>query len=384
MSGTVAVIGGGIQGTLCALACSAAGWRVTLFERKPKLWQGASANNEGKIHLGFTYGLDRSGETQARLAKLGGRFEDALAAILGPLPAGFVVARRVIYARHALSALEAEATEAHLDSTAGMSGMAAAIRRVPLPELRALFSDQITDAWEVPETTIEPTVLGEAIVARLGRQANIDVVTNADVAELDQDGTVWDVHGRRLGQFDRLLNCAWDGLAQLNGGGAGFCLRGKAGFIARVRSPGPAVPVTFCFGPFGDVVPLGAGRCYVSWYPACLMGFTTDLSAGSRWFDRLAAGFDFAAAYRLTRHRLAELIRGFELDEQYERVRAGPILAAGSTDIHDPESRLHQRTAIGLDAHGRIATINPGKLTTAPWWASEAARWIQDQRPSSA
>src|SRR5512145_2610807 len=102
MNGTVAVIGGGIQGTLCALACSAAGWRVTLFERKAKLWQGASANNEGKIHLGFTYGLDRSGETQARLAELGGRFEGALAAILGPLPAGVFVARRVIYARHIL------------------------------------------------------------------------------------------------------------------------------------------------------------------------------------------------------------------------------------------------------------------------------------------
>lgn len=131
MSGTVAVIGGGIQGTLCALACSAAGWRVTLFERKPKLWQGASANNEGKIHLGFTYGLDKSGATQSRLAELGGRFEDALAAILGPLPAEVIVARRVIYARHALSALEAEATEAHLDSTAGIIGMADAIRRVP-------------------------------------------------------------------------------------------------------------------------------------------------------------------------------------------------------------------------------------------------------------
>ena len=316
MSGTVAVIGGGIQGTLCALACSAAGWRVTLFERKPKLWQGASANNEGKIHVGFTYGLDKSGETQARLAQLGGRFEDALAALLGSLPAGIIVARRVVYARHALSALEAEATEAHLESTAGMIGMASAIRRVPLRELRALFSDQITDAWEVPETTIEPTVLGEAILARLGRQADINIETNADVAELDQDGTVWDVGGRRLGQFDRILNCAWDGLARLGGSGAGFCLRGKAGFIARVRSPGPALPVTFCFGPFGDIVPLGADRCYVSWYPACLMGFTTDLSAGSRWFDGLAAVFDFAAAYRLTRRRLAELTRGFELEEQ--------------------------------------------------------------------
>jgi len=98
----------------------------------------------------------------------------------------------------------------------------------------------------------------------------------------------------------------------------------------------------------------------------------------------LAAGFDFAAAYRLTRHQLAELTRGFELDERYERVRAGPILAAGSTDIYDLESQLHRRTTIGINARGRIATINPGKLTTAPRWASEAARWIQDQRPSSA
>ena len=384
MSGTVAVIGGGIQGTLCALACSAAGWRVTLFERKPKLWQGASANNEGKIHLGFTYGLDRSGETQARLAELGVRFEDALSAIMGPLPAGVVIARHVIYARHASSALDAEATEAHLEATAGMIGTTAAIRRLPQHELSALFSNQITDAWEVPETTIEPTVLGEAIIARLERQANVDIVTNADIAELCQDGTVRDTGGRRFGQFDKVLNCAWDGLARLNGGGAGFCLRGKAGFIARIRSPGPTLPVTVCFGPFGDIVPLGEDRCYVSWYPACLMGFTTDLSAGSHWFDRLAAEFDFAAAYRLTRNRLTELTRGFDLEERYERARAGPILAAGSTDIYDLESRLHRRTAIGIEAHGRIATINPGKLTTAPWWASEAARWILDQRPSSA
>ena len=384
MSGTVAVIGGGIQGTLCALTCAAAGWRVTLFERRPKLWQGASGNNEGKIHLGFTYGLDRSGKTQARLAELGARFEQALAAILGPLPAGIFVARQVIYARHVLSALDAEATEAHLKSTAGLAGTTAAIRRIPRGELHALFSDQVTDAWEVPETTIEPTVLGDAILARLAQMATVDIVTNADVGELGQDGTVRDADGRRLGQFDRLLNCAWDGMARLRGGGAGFCLRGKAGFIARIRSPGPALPVTFCFGPFGDIVPLDGNRCYVSWYPACLMGFTTDLSAGSRWFDRLAAGFDFAAAYRLTRQRLTELTRGFELDEQYERVRAGPILAEGRTDIYDLESRLHRRTAIGLEASGRIAAINPGKLTTAPWWASEAARWIQVQHPSSA
>ena len=147
---SVAVLGAGFQGCCLALELARRGARVDLFERHARPLEGPGGFNEGKIHLGFTYGLDKSGETQARLADLGGRFEDALAAILGPLPGDIVVARRVIYARHVLSALDAKATETHLESTAAKTGLTAAIRRVPPPELRALFSDQITAAWEVP------------------------------------------------------------------------------------------------------------------------------------------------------------------------------------------------------------------------------------------
>lgn len=377
---TVAVVGGGVQGTLTALACAEAGWRVTLFERCPALWQGASANNEGKIHLGFTYGLDRSGATPARLAALGSTFEAALSALLGPLPPNLVVARHVHYALHEDSELDADATQVHLESTAALANRPGAVRRLADHERKEQFSERITDVWEVPETTIEPTVLGELVLEGLAQRPDIDVVTNVGVGELRDDGTVWDAAGHGLGRFDRLINCAWDGLAKLHGTGDGFCLRGKAGFIARVRSTGPVLPVTFCFGPFGDVVPLPDDRCYISWYPACLMGFTTDLSTGSDWYDRLAESFDFADAYRRSRLALADLIPDLTLDEHYQHRRAGPILAAGQSDIYDHHSRLHQRTAIGIDAKGRIAAINPGKLTTAPWWASEAARWLQDPR----
>ncbi|WP_309714163.1 FAD-dependent oxidoreductase, partial [Pseudolysinimonas sp.] len=51
----VAVVGGGIVGTLSALLLARHGHRVDLYEREAELWSGASAVNEGKVHLGAVY-----------------------------------------------------------------------------------------------------------------------------------------------------------------------------------------------------------------------------------------------------------------------------------------------------------------------------------------
>lgn len=373
----LAIVGGGIQGTLCALACAAAGWEVTLFERRDSLWQGASGNNEGKIHLGFTYGLDASGRTQQRLAGLGARFETELVRLVGPLPDGVVVAREVTYARHIDSELSSEATRAHLAATAALLSVQsdAGVRCMRAAELAALFSRDVTDAWIVPEMTIEPVLLGRHVVERLACEARVAVALGVHVDRIDTDGTVWE-RRESLGRFDRVLNCAWDGLAALDPRATGLCLRAKAGFIARGESDAPLRPVTFCYGPFGDIVPLNGGWYYVSWYPACLMGFTTDLSAGARWYEEVARSFDFDVAFERTRNVLAALAPSLRLSAHYDGVRSGAILAAGLTDIYDRASQLHERTAIGLTAHGRVASINPGKLTTAPWWAQKAAEWL--------
>lgn len=53
----VAVIGGGAVGTLAALLMAREGHVVELFERGDQLWLGASATNEGKIHLGSVSAL---------------------------------------------------------------------------------------------------------------------------------------------------------------------------------------------------------------------------------------------------------------------------------------------------------------------------------------
>jgi hypothetical protein len=54
-------------------------------------------------------------------------------------------------------------------------------------------------------------------------------------------------------------------------------------------------------------------------------------------------------------------------------VRGGVIVAWGSTDIYDPESELHRRFEIGMTTRGCFHSIDPGKLTMAPYFAQICA-----------
>ncbi len=53
-------------------------------------------------------------------------------------------------------------------------------------------------------------------------------------------------------------------------------------------------------------------------------------------------------------------------------------MARGKTDIDDPTSYLHQRSAIGPRAMGSYITIDTGKYCMAPLFAVETADLIKD------
>jgi len=59
----VGVLGGGIQGSCCALALAERGADVVLFDRNEQLLSRARVANEGKIHLGYMYANDPSYST---------------------------------------------------------------------------------------------------------------------------------------------------------------------------------------------------------------------------------------------------------------------------------------------------------------------------------
>ena len=55
------------------------------------------------------------------------------------------------------------------------------------------------------------------------------------------------------------------------------------------------------------------------------------------------------------------------------KVRGGAIVAWGDTDIDDPESELHRRYEIGVSTNGTYHSVDPGKLTMAPYFAEVCA-----------
>jgi hypothetical protein len=57
-------------------------------------------------------------------------------------------------------------------------------------------------------------------------------------------------------------------------------------------------------------------------------------------------------------------------------VKGGAIVAWGKTDIYDPTSELHRRFEIGVTSEGRYHSVDPGKLTMAPYFAEICAERI--------
>ena len=51
-------------------------------------------------------------------------------------------------------------------------------------------------------------------------------------------------------------------------------------------------------------------------------------------------------------------------------------MAWGKTDIYDPASELHRRFEIGVTTEGNFHSVDPGKLTMAPYFAEICAERI--------
>jgi len=125
-------------------------------------------------------------------------------------------------------------------------------------------------------------------------------------------------------------------------------------------------------GPFGDLVAYGGGLYYLSWYPPCMTAHS-DALAPPNW----RAHPDEPCLSRIVTESFAAL--GAIIPQlqsvrpQDITVRGGVIVAWGSTDIDDRVSELHRRHDIGVHSYGSYHSIDPGKLTMAPYFAAICA-----------
>jgi hypothetical protein len=396
----VAVVGGGIQGCTVALELARRDIDVELFERRTRIYEGASRHGEGKIHLGFVYAGDRTLRTARLMARGAAVFAPALRRWIGDGVDRLPVSTPFTYAVHRASMRSPdELEETYGRITALIDGLVppaayfgadrpGRVRRLE-PGEGGGYGDDVAALFETAELAVGPDDLARALVCAVEAHPRIDVTTSTTVTAADRDRRVLrarDPEGEReTPPFDHIVNCAWDGRLALDATTGlapppAFSFRMK--YCARARLNGDAgrLPsTTIVLGPFGDVVDYGSGRAYLSWYPVGRRGWSSDLSPPA-WpealtgedAERLAAGIGAglagvlpAAARVLAEHPGAVDVRG------------GVIYARGDTDVDDAASELHRRFEVGPSSHAGYHTVDTGKLTLAPLFALEVADRIE-------
>ncbi len=402
----VAVLGAGMQGVCTALELADRGVDVELIDRADDLMTGAATANEGKIHLGYVYGADRSLETARRMIEGAMVFAPLLKRWIGsalddvPLSSGF------IYAVHRDSQLTSEAVHSHLSRCTEIISTVSARpgsdylgKAVSWPsilsvsEREAIFdSNSIVAAFRTDELAIDPIGLAEVLKARVSAEPRIEVrlgrrvvrlLTEASVPVVVTDGT----DGPETSRYDHVVNALWDSRIAIDATRGEvptrpWLHRFKYGLRISAPAASSELPTMVVVqGPFGDVVRYGNGAWYLSWYPACCLGSSTELIPPDWNSDESANVAQITNDTVTAFSGLLTGLRDLRPEDVTEAVlRGGSITAWGRTDIDDPRSELHRRHEIGVHSQGRHHSIDTGKYTMAPLFACLCADRITSAR----
>jgi glycine/D-amino acid oxidase-like deaminating enzyme len=400
----VGVLGGGLQGCCVALSLAQRGIDVTLFDRNDKLLSRAAVANEGKIHLGYMYANDPSYSTARMMMRGALAFAPFFAQHLGLPYDSMTVSRPAAYVVHrdsqrtpdevshyiaAVHALIRDASGGRDDAYFGRD-LSAQPRMWTTAQREAEFDPEVALAtFATPEVAIDPVALAQLLRDRISADRRIDVRLNHEVLSVeDSDGLDVSMHasGRVVRErFDHVVNALWEGRFAIN---EKLGLRPNRPWLHRLKygvsfrlPAGAKLPpsATFVSGPFGEVVSYADGLTYLTWYPVCLQGISKDVTPPD-WStyppeplrSQLLEGTLQAMA------QFVPSLRALKPQELKDvTVKGGVIVAWGQTDISDPASELHRRFEIGVTSTGRFHSIDPGKLTMAPYSRifARAASW---------
>ena len=400
----IGVLGGGLQGCCLALALAERGQQVALFDKNAALISRAGSANEGKIHLGYMYANDPSLRTAATMARGALAFEPFMRRFLTGRSPAFETSSPAAYVVHRNSQRPAEDVAeylrlAHHKIVEAANGEAAQYfgqdllsppRRWSAGEREAEFDGRIAvDAFETSEVAVNPIALAQDLGDCVLNHPNITVHLNSEITAAEDEGTAMAVIGQRNGQpfrqsFDHAVNALWDGRLALD---KAYGVLPTRPWLHRLKygvgiplPPGASVPksATFVSGPFGEVVTYPNRQIYLTWYPVCLRELTGSVTPPD-WPNRLEGSLR-AEILSGTIAQMSAFIPALrDLNPQAlpgAIVKGGVIVAVGETDIYDPQSELHNRYEIGIKSAGRYHSIDPGKLTMAPYFAEQFANEV--------
>jgi len=400
----VAILGAGFQGVCVALELSRRGLEVDLFDRNDRPITQAGLINEGRIHFGFIYANDPSMRTAELMARGALSFRALLNRWIDFDPELSNSSGPTLYAVHRDSLVELSAIRKHFEQLGAwardwvrreggdyLGGQLDSIFQELDPiQTEALFDRRIIRAaFQTLERCVRADriagLLREAVKARpaIHFRPRTRIVAARRVGdwieiEATRDGAAF----RR--PYRQVVNALWDGRMVLDAmlgypPGRSWLHRFKYGIrLHEVPGAGELPSVAILLGPFGELVRFPNRDLYLSWYPTCVAAVSKEL-APPDW-PQEPEPEQAQRIYRETLQALACIcpaLRSLDgANPPRMSVQGGTIVAWGSSDIHDPRSRLHSRSEIGPFSENGYHSINTGKYTLAPLFALQVANRI--------
>jgi glycine/D-amino acid oxidase-like deaminating enzyme len=403
MGARVVVLGAGLAGVCTALELAQQGRGVTIVDQAPDCLLRASLRAEGKIHLGLVYANDPSLRTLGVMLEGALRFDRIVERLVGrPMAWDELRSSDFIYAvlpGSLRTPEELAETYALLQSQYDRLVESDSLTYVGTRP-RALawqLTEDVAHRWLAPgmssgvfatsELALDLERFRPPLRAALERADGMERRFGHRVESVERTANGFRLEGRTADgeawSIDAavVVNCLWEDRMRLD---AQLGLEPRRPWVHRLkyrlvgRLPAALAGLpsfTFVLGPFGDIVTWPSGRAYLSWYPACLRGWCSELEVPEAWQAPCSGESEPALVREITADALGELGRivpglgGIAVDT----VDAGIITAWGTTDVDDPQSALHERHDVGPRARDGWISVDTGKLTMAPLFAEQAA-----------
>lgn len=399
----VVVLGAGLAGVCTALALSRRGRRVTIIDQAPDCLLRASLRNEGKIHLGLVYANDPSARTAHLMLEAALRFDRVVEELVGApvdwaglrssafryavLPGSLRTLREL---QDAYARLQTRHDQLTRDESLTYLGTRPSALWRPLREPAArewLGPGVSAGVVATAELALDLARFCQLLRAALESAEGVERRWCHRVDDAERTAGGYRLRGRTAAgepwsmRAAIVVNCLWEDRMRLDAQ-LGFWPRRpwvhRLKYRVLGRLPGALRDLpsfTLVLGPFGDIVTWPSGRAYLSWYPACLQGWSSELTVPESWRPACDGQAEPRVAHDISTAALRELDRvvpglgAMAIDT----VDAGIITAWGATDIDDPGSGLHARHEVGPWAAEGWISVDTGKLTTAPLFAERAA-----------
>lgn len=401
----IAILGAGGAGVCTALELAQRGYKIDLYERSSLPVSKASYVNEGKIHLGFIYAMDKDLHTARKMIVAALHFVSNLKRWISFDPED-LISTPFHYCVHKDSLMEASELHNHYKKCISIFAEASnhfnktyldlfdysEAKSMSASNLEEIAnSEYIKAGFTTNEHAIEPRAIAEKLREALIHEPSINLLLNTNVQMVAREGSrliVSSTNGRdrniQRETYTDVVNSTWRGRLEIDkhlgiSPPSKWSFRYKFGNKILIPIDRNEIPsVTMVQGPFGDTVNFKENGLFLSWYPIGRTGWSEEYNPPD--WDSDLSDEERVDVFRKSLEQMALRVPSVKkLTFKPEDVHpvGGVIYALGNQDVDNAKSELHTRYQAGIESYGNYHSINTGKYTLIPYLGVKIADRIE-------